>query len=118
MNITPIRTKSDLRKALARIDKIIDAEPGTVEYDELEVLSTLVEVYESRHCAIEPPDPVEAIRFRMEQLGLRQADLAPLVGGKNRASEILRRKRPLSLSMVRNLHRKLNIPFESLLGAA
>jgi HTH-type transcriptional regulator/antitoxin HigA len=116
MNVKPIRTRKDLREALARIDEIIDAKHGTIEYDELEILSTLVESYEEKHCPIPPPDPVEAIKFRMEQLGLKQSDMAKYLGGKNRVSEVLSRKRPLSLRMIRNLHLKLHIPGDSLIG--
>ena len=116
MNLKPIRNIKDLSKALARIDELIDAKPGAPEYDELEILSTLVEAYEERHCPILPPDPVEAIKFRMDQLGLKQADIAKYLGGKNRASEVLSRKRSLSLRMIRNLHINLKIPSDSLLG--
>jgi HTH-type transcriptional regulator/antitoxin HigA len=116
MKLKPIHTKKDLAEALARIDELIDAPHGNPEYDELEILSTLVEAYEDKHSPILPPDPVEAIKFRMEQMGLRQSDIARFLGGKNRASEVLSRKRPLSLRMIRNLHRNLNIPSDSLLG--
>lgn len=116
MRLKPIHTKKDLSDALARIDHIIDARHGTPEYDELEILSTLVEAYEEKHYPILPPDPVEAIKFRMDQMGLKQADIARYVGGRNRASEVLSRKRPLSLRMIRNLHRNLNIPSDSLIG--
>lgn len=117
MNVKPIRTQKDLREALSRIDEIIDAKHGTVEYDELEILSTLVESYEEKHCPIPPPDPVEAIKFRMDQLGLKQSDMIKYLGGKNRVSEVLARKRPLSLRMIRNLHSKLHIPSNSLIGS-
>ena len=116
MEIKPIRTEKDLKKALLRVDEIIDAVEGTSERDELEILSTLVEAYENLHHPIDPPDPVEAIKFRMGQQGLRNIDLAPLMGGKNRVSEVLSRRRPLSLRMIRKLHRSLNIPYESLMG--
>jgi HTH-type transcriptional regulator / antitoxin HigA len=116
MNLKPIRNKKDLSEALGRIDELIDAKTGTPEYDELEILSTLVEYYEEKHCPIPPPDPVEAIKFRMDQLGLNQSDVAKYFGGKNRASEVLSRKRPLSLRMIRNLHINLKIPSDSLLG--
>jgi len=116
MNLKPIHNKKDLSEALARIDELIDAKTGTPEYDELEILSTLVEAYEDKHCPISPPDPVEAIKFRMDQLGLKQSDIAKYFGGKNRASEVLSRKRPLSLRMIRNLHINLKIPSDSLLG--
>lgn len=116
MNVKPVRNQRDLKKALARIDNIIDSKPGTPAYDELEILSTLVEVYENKHYPIDPPDPVEAIKFRMEQMGLKQGDLAPIMGGKNRVSEVLSRKRTLSLRMIRNLHKKLRIPANSLIA--
>jgi HTH-type transcriptional regulator/antitoxin HigA len=112
----PVRSKRDLKKALARIDEIIDAKPGTEEYDELEVLSILVEAYENEHCPVPPPDPVEAIKFRMDQLGLRQADVAKYFGGKNRVSEVFSRKRHLTLTTIRNLHHNLHIPSDSLIG--
>jgi HTH-type transcriptional regulator / antitoxin HigA len=115
MNIQPIRNEKDLTKALARIDRIIDARRGTPEYDELEVISTLVEAYENRHHAIAPPDPVDAIKFRMEQQGLSRVDLAPLMGGKSRVSEVFSRRRPLSLKMIRSLHNSLHIPYDSLI---
>ncbi len=113
-NIFPIRNKKDLKRALSRIDKIIDCKSGTDEYDELDILSTLVESYENIHYEISPPDPIEAIKFRMEQKGLKQIDLAPLMGGQNRVSEVLSSKRKLTLKMIRNLHSKLGIPLESL----
>jgi HTH-type transcriptional regulator / antitoxin HigA len=116
MNLKPIHTKRDLTIALARIDELIDAKHGTPEYDELDILSTLVEAYEERHCPILPPDPVEAIKFRMDQLGLKQADISKYFGGKNRASEVLSRKRPLSLRMIRNLHKNFHIPSDALLA--
>jgi HTH-type transcriptional regulator / antitoxin HigA len=116
MNLKPIRNKRDLNEALARIDELIDAKAGAPEYDELEILSTLVEAYEEKHCPVPPPDPVEAIKFRMDQLGLNQSDIAKYFGGKSRASEVLSRKRPLSLRMIRNLHINLKIPTDSLLG--
>lgn len=115
MNIKPIRNHDDLRDALARIDQIIDSKEGTQEYDELDILSTLVEKFENDHCPILPPDPIEAIKFRMDQLGLKQADLAKYLGGKNRVSEVLSRKRSLSKKMIRSLHENLNIPSDSLL---
>jgi HTH-type transcriptional regulator / antitoxin HigA len=115
MNIKPVRNEKDLKRALSRIDRIIDAKKGSPEFDELEVLTTLVEAYENLHHEIEPPDPVEAIKFRMEQKGLRNTDLTSIMGGKNRVSEVLLRKRPLSLRMIRNLHKSLRIPYESLM---
>lgn len=115
MDIKPVRTKRDHQRALSRIDELIDAKRGTPEYDELEVLSVLVEAYEEKHCSIPPPDPVEAIKFRMDQLDLKQADIAELLGGKNRVSEVLSRKRKLSLRMIRNLHKSLHIPSDVLI---
>lgn len=116
MEIRPVRNRKDLKNALKRIDEIIDAEPGTPEYDELDILSTLVEAYEEKRFPVDPPDAVEAIKFRMEQKGLKRVDLAPLMGGTNRVSEVLSRKRSLSLNMIRNLHSRLNIPLESLIS--
>lgn len=114
MNIYPIRTKEDFNKALKRIDEIIDAKQGTPEYDELDIISTLVKAYEDIHFPIDPPDPIDAIKFRMEQQGLKKTDIAPLLGGRNRVSEVLSRKRGLSLRMIRNLHNHLGISLETL----
>ncbi len=116
MNIKPIKTKQNYNAALQKIEKLFDAKPNTADGDLLEVLVTLVEAYEQKHFSIAPPDPIEAIKFRMEQLGLKQADIADVIGGKNRASEILNRKRELTAKMMRDLHRKFNIPAESLLA--
>jgi HTH-type transcriptional regulator/antitoxin HigA len=117
MNIKPIKTKADHANALKEIQKLFDAEPDTPESDRLDILVTLVEAYEKIHHPIDPPDPVEAIKFRMDQQGLKSRDLAQLMGGKNRVSEVLARKRPLSLKMIKNLHKNLRIPYESLLSA-
>lgn len=117
MNIKPIRTKKDYEQALARLEEIFDAKKGTSEGDELEVLGMLIEKYENEKFPINFPDPVEAIKFRMEQLCYNQTDLANIVGLKSRASEILNRKRKLSLEMIRQLHDKLNIPTEVLIQA-
>src|SRR4030065_2700532 len=95
---------------------LFEAMPNTADGDLLDVLTTLVESYEHKHFNIAPPDPVEAIKFRMEQLGLKQSDIAEVIGGKNRASEILNRKRELTAKMMRDLHRKFDIPAESLLA--
>ncbi len=116
MNIKPIKTKRDYEGALKRIEELFNSKSNTSAGDELEVLVTLVEVYEQKHFSIPPPDPIEAIKFRMEQLGLKQSDIAGTVGGKNRASEILNGKRELTVKMMRELHKKFNIPAESLLG--
>ncbi len=117
MNIKPIRTKKDYEQALARLEVIFDSKRGTDEGDELEILGMLIENYENENFPVGFPDPVEAIKFRMEQLGYNQTDLANVVGLKSRASEILNRKRKLSLEMIRQLHDKLNIPTEVLIQA-
>jgi len=109
MKLKPIKTEKDYDVALDRLDKIFDAEPDTAKGDELEVLSLLIEDYEEKHYPIGPPDPIEAIKFRMEQMGLGQADLANILGHKSRASEILTRKRKLTLKMIRNLNKVLGI---------
>lgn len=117
MRIKPVRSEKDYRYALSQIDRLWDAKPGTSEGDSLEILATLVEAYEQKHCPILPPDPIEAVKFRMEQMGLKNSDIAPYLGGQNRVSEILHRKRPLTVKMLRSLHRHLKIPAESLLAA-
>ena len=117
MNIKPIRSKKDYNRALAQIDTLMDAKPHTRRGDLLDVLVTLVEAYERKHYRIDPPDPIEAIKYRMEQLQLKPADLAPYLGGKNRVSEILSGKRKLTVNMMRALHANLNISAESLLAA-
>ena len=117
MNIRPIRTEEDYEAALARIEALWDAAPGSEEADELEVLATLVDVYEEEREPIPPPDPVEAILFRLEQSGRTRKDLAEILGvGRGRVSEILNRRRGLSLSMIRKLARSMNIPAEVLIG--
>jgi HTH-type transcriptional regulator/antitoxin HigA len=117
MNIKPIKTKKDYEQALERIEKIFDAKKGTPKGDELEILGMLIDNYEMEKFPIGFPDPVEAIKFRMEQLGYNQTDLANVVGLKSRASEILNRKRKLSLEMIRQIHEGLNIPTEVLIQA-
>ena len=117
MGIHPVKTEKDYRKALLRIDGLMDATPNTKEGDELDVLSTLVEAYEQDHFAINSPDPVEAILFRMEQMGLDRKALEPFLGGRSRVSEVLNRKRTLSMSQIRKLHDGLNIPLENLIRA-
>ena len=114
--IRPIRNEQDYELALSRVESLMDAKPNSDEFDELEVLATLVDNYEAKHYAIEAPDPIEAIKFRMEQEGLIQNDLVALFGNKSRVSEVLNKKRKLTLDMIRNLHHQLNIPFENLLG--
>ena len=116
MDIKPIRTGKDYEDALHFIDRHIDAKEGTPEEDALEVISTLIADYEDKHHAIEPPNPIEAIKFRMEQMGLTRKDLEIVIGGRSRVSEILNRNRPLSLAMIRRLHSKLDIPAHTLIG--
>lgn len=117
MNIKPIKTERDYKKALKRLEDIFDARPGTKEGDELDILGLLIQHYEDEHYPIEMPDPIEAIKFRMEQMGYKQKDLEDIIGYKGRVSEILNRKRKLTLEMIRSLHEKLNIPLESLIKA-
>ncbi len=114
MNIKPIKNEQDYLDALSAIESLMDAKPNTQEMDELEILTTLVEVYEAQHYAIDAPDPIEAIKFRMEQEGLKQKDLISIVGSKSRVSEILNKKRKLTIEMIRNFNKQLNIPIESL----
>ena len=116
MTIRPIRNESDHESALKRIESLMSAKQGTAEGDELDVLTTLVEAYENKHCPIAAPDPVEAIKFRMEQLGLDRKDLEPFIGSRARVSEILNRRRGLSVAMIRSLHENLDIPLEALIG--
>ena len=118
MNIYPIRTKADHKRALREVSAYFnnEPEPGSEEGDRFEILVTLVEAYEAKHFAIAAPDPIEAIRFRMEQGGLTVKDLVPSIGQPNRVYEVLNRKRGLTLEMIRNLHRNLGIPAESLIG--
>jgi HTH-type transcriptional regulator/antitoxin HigA len=116
MEIKPIRTDADHAAALRRIDSIMDALPGTPEGDELDVLATLVQAYEDRRFPIDDPDPLAAIEFRMDQLGLTRKDLEPLLGPRGRVSEVLNGRRTLSLQMIRRLNRELGIPLESLVG--
>ena len=117
MEIKPIKTENDYNQALERIEVIFDAKKGSSEGDELEVLGILIDQYENEHFPIGMPDPIEAIKFRMEQMGYNQNDLANIVGLKSRASEILNRKRKLSLEMIRQLHEQLNIPTDVLIQA-
>lgn len=114
MNIKPIKSEKDYEKALQRLELIFDSKRGTNEGDELEILSILIDKYENENFPIGFPDPIEAIKFRMEQMGLKQKDLAEAVGFTSRVSEILNKKRKLTLEMIRNLHLKLNIPTEVL----
>lgn len=117
MNIKPIKTEQDYQQALARLELIFDAKKDSPEGDELELLGMLVGHYENEKFPIGLPDPIEAIKFRMEQLGYTQSDLAKVIGLKSRASEILNRKRKLSLEMIRQIHERLNIPTDVLIQA-
>jgi HTH-type transcriptional regulator/antitoxin HigA len=115
MEIKPIRTKTDYRAALKKIEALMSARAGSPEGERLDVMVTLVEAYERKHYPLDLPDPVEAIKFRMEQMALAPKDLVPMIGQINRVYEILNRKRPLTLQMIRRLHQKLGIPAESLI---
>jgi HTH-type transcriptional regulator/antitoxin HigA len=114
MKIAPIRNEKDYQNALNRLEKIFDAKKGTEKGDELEILSILIDRYENENFPIGMPDPIEAIKFRMEQMGMKQKDLAKVVGFKSRVSEILSKKRKLSLDMIRKLNTTLHIPTEVL----
>jgi len=116
MNIKPIHTDADNKKALTEIERLWNAKPGTEEHDKLEVLGTLVDAYEREHVQIDAPDPVSAILFRMEQQGLTRNDLLPYFGTRARVSEVLARKRTLTLAMIRALHEGLGVPTEGLVG--
>ena len=118
MNIRPIKTNDDHAQALLRIDALMNAEPDTAEGAELDVLVTLVEAFENQHFPIPAPDPVAAILFRMDQMGLDRKALEPFLGGRNRVSEVLNKKRTLSMTQIRKLHAGLNIPYENLMGSS
>jgi len=115
MDIQPIKTEADYQATLKEIEKLFEATPNTSEGDRLEVLTTLVEAYEDQHYAIPLPDPIEAILYHMESRGLSRRDLEACIGNRARVSEILNRKRPLTLRMIQQLHRELGIPAEVLL---
>ena len=115
MKIKVIKTEKDYQDALKRMEEIFDAEENTPEGDEAEILSILIEKYEDKHYPIEAPDPIEAIKFRMEQMNMRKKDLAEVIGYRSRVSEIFSRKRKLTLNMIRKLHNKLRIPYDSLI---
>lgn len=117
MNIKPIRNDDDLKVAFQRLELVFQAPDGSPEADEMEVLVTLVEAYERKRYPICPADPIDAIQFRMEQQGLTPKDLEPYIGPSGRVSEVLNRKRRLSLQMIKRLHQGLHIPYESLLAA-
>src|SRR6266851_5214738 len=113
--LKPIRSKSDYKKALAELERLWGARSGTPEGDRLDVLATLIDAYETAHYPMDPPDPIEAIKFRMEQQGLSRKDLEPLIGTRTRVAEVLNRKRNLSIGMIRRLHDRLGISAEVLI---
>jgi HTH-type transcriptional regulator/antitoxin HigA len=115
MEIKVIKNEEDYNSALKKLEEIFDAPVNSPDGDEAELLTVLIEKYEEEHYPIEAPDPIEAIRFRMEQMNMKKKDLAEVLGYKSRVSEILSRKRKLSLKMIRQLHKKLRIPYDSLL---
>jgi HTH-type transcriptional regulator/antitoxin HigA len=115
MDIRPIRTEADYDATLAEIEQLFDAPPGTPDGDRLDVLTTLVAAYEEQHHPILPPDPIEAIIYYMESRGLTRHDLEPYLGTRGRVAEVLNRRRPLSLEMIRQLHSGLGIPAEVLI---
>ena len=115
MHITPIKSERDYKKALRDIETLFTAKKGTADGDRLDVLTTLVEAYETKHYPIDAPDPVQAIQFVMEQRGLKRKDLEPYIGGRSRVAEVLNHKRSLTLAMIRNLHAGLGIPAEVLI---
>jgi HTH-type transcriptional regulator/antitoxin HigA len=115
MNIQPIKTESDYRIALTRLEVIFDAPIGTPESDEADILALIVDEYEKKHYPIDAPDPIEAIKIRMEEMQLKQVDLVDAIGGKSRVSEILSRKRKLTVEMIRNLTKTLNLSPELLI---
>ena len=118
MNIRPIHTKADYKAALKEISTLMDSDPdlGTADGDRLDILATLVQAYEAKHVAISTPDPVDAIKFRMDQSGLSVKDLEQIIGKSNRVYEVLNRKRPLTLTMIRRLHKNFGIPAEVLIA--
>jgi HTH-type transcriptional regulator/antitoxin HigA len=118
MEIRPIRNEADYKASLLEISTLMDLDPdaGSPDGDRLDILATLVQAYEAKHYPIDPPDPIEAIKFRMEQGGLSVKDLVPLIGNSNRVYEVLGRKRALTLPMIRRLHKQLGIPAEVLIA--
>lgn len=116
MSIKPIKTEKDYRNALQRMELLFDAPNGTSKSDEADIIAILIDQYEKKHYPIEAPDPIEAIKIRMEEMQLKQTDLADAMGGKNRVSEILNRKRKLTVEMIRQLALKLNLSVAILIG--
>ena len=113
--LKPIRSQADYEKALAELERLWGAKSGTPKGDRLEVLATLVDVYETKHYPMDPPDPIEAIKFRMEQQGLTRKDQEPMIGTRTRVAEVLNRKRSLSIGMIRRLHERLGISADVLI---
>lgn len=116
MEIRPIKTEADYQKALERLDKIFDAKIGSIESDEADILGLLIDEYEKKKYPIEAPDPIEAIKIRMEEMQLKQIDLVDAIGGKSRVSEVLNRKRKLTVEMIRNLTSRLNLSSDILIN--
>jgi len=116
MKIKPLKTESDYREALKRMEQIFDAAIGSVESDEADILGLMIDEYEKKHYPIDAPDPIEAIKIRMEEMQLKQIDLVDVIGGKSRVSEVLNRKRKLTVEMIRNLTIRLNLSSEILIG--
>ncbi len=114
-DLKPIRTEADHAAAMAEVARLWGAKVGTQDGDRLDVLATLIDAYEAKHHAMDPPDPIEAIRFRMEQQGLTRKDLEPIIGARNRVAEVLNGKRKLSIEMIRKLHEHLGIAAEVLI---
>jgi HTH-type transcriptional regulator/antitoxin HigA len=115
MNIKPVKTEEDYQWALRRLEELFTTKPDTKEGDELEILGILIENYEEEHFPVDSPDPIEALKFRMDQMGLDQKDLTRIIGSKSRTSDLLNRKRPLSIQQIRRLHNELHIPADVLL---
>ncbi len=117
MNVTAIKRETDHRAALKKISRLMESDPApdTLEGDELDVLVTLVQAYEAKHYPVDPPTPIEAIKFRMEQQGMTVVDLIPMIGTRSRVYEVLNGKRPLTMAMIRRLHAQLGIPAEVLI---
>ena len=116
MNVKLIKTEHEYNEALSRIDELFDVTPESKDFDEVELLIALVELYEQQHYKIESPDPIEAIKFRMEQMEVKRTDMTKYFGTRGRVSEILNRKRELTLTMIKKLHKEFGIPAESLLA--
>ncbi len=116
MNIKPIKTEADYQEALFRLEMIFDAKIGTPESDEADILGLMIDEFEKKHYPIEAPDPIEAIKIRMEEMHLKQVDLVDAIGGKSRVSEVLNRKRKLTVEMIRNLNKRLNLSPELLIN--